>query len=184
MTDFISPDFKARLTRPVVLVGMMGVGKTRLGRDLAKAMGLDFVDSDDEIEHAAGMSVADIFERYGEPYFRDGERRVLSRLVSEGPRVIATGGGAIMTPETAELIWQDTISVWVKASVDDILKRTLRNREKRPLLMQGDPETILRDLLEKREPVYGKADITVENGFDTSAAETIKQIITAVENHI
>lgn len=173
---------KSHLDKPVVLIGMMGVGKTKIGRDLASALSLPFADSDDEIVAAAGMSVADIFERFGEPHFRDGEHRVIKRLLEEGVKVVSTGGGAVMTADTADLIWQKTISVWIKADIDDILKRTMRNREKRPLLMQDNPEKVLHELLSKREATYSRADIHVDNGFDSSSDKCIEEILVKIKD--
>lgn len=158
----IAARVRARLNRPLVLVGMMGAGKTRIGRALAQALDLGFTDSDDEIEKAAGMSVADIFEKFGEDYFRDGERRVIERLLSGGVRVVATGGGAVMNSDTAEKIWNDTISIWIRAEMPVMLERTARSN-RRPLLRDGNPEEILTRLAAMRYPVYGKADIVVES---------------------
>jgi shikimate kinase len=158
----IVADIRSRLDRPLVLIGLMGTGKTRLGRMLAATLGLPFNDSDDEIEKAAGMSVAEIFDRFGETYFRDGERRVVKRLLDDGVRVIATGGGAVMTPETADLVWQKSVSLWIRAELPVMLERTARN-DRRPLLRNGDPAEILRELSEKRYPVYSKANVTVES---------------------
>ncbi len=155
-------DIRARLDRPIVLIGLMGCGKTRIGRLLAEALGLPFADSDDEIEKAAGMAVADIFDRFGEAYFRDGEKRVIQRLLDGGAQVIATGGGAVMTSGTAEAVWNDTISIWIRAEIPVMIERTGRT-DRRPLLRNGDPERILKDLAEKRYPVYAKADITVDS---------------------
>ncbi len=155
-------DIRRMLDRPLVLIGMMGAGKTRTGRQLADALGLSFTDSDDEIEEAAGMSVSEIFEKFGEQYFRDGERRVIERLLEQGPCVIATGGGAIMTPETADSVWSNSVSVWIKADMDIMVERTGR-RDDRPLLQNGDPRKILTDLAEKRYPVYEKADIVLDS---------------------
>lgn len=158
----IIEDIRQRLDRPVVLIGLMGAGKTRIGRQIAAALKLPFTDSDDEIEEAAGMTISEIFERFGEPYFRDGERRVIARLLEQGPSVIATGGGAVMTPETAADVWQQALSIWVRADMDVMLERTAR-RDNRPLLKTGDPEQILSDLSDKRYPVYEKADIVVDS---------------------
>lgn len=155
-------EVRRRLDKPLTLIGMMGSGKTRIGRALAGALDLPFFDSDDEIEKAAGMSVSDIFEKFGEPYFRDGEQRVIARLLKVGPCVLATGGGAVMRPETASIIWMDTVSIWVKADMSVMLERTSRS-DRRPLLRNGDPEEILRGMMEKRYPVYEKADIVVES---------------------
>lgn len=155
------------LDQPLVIVGLMGAGKTRIGRHLATTLGLSFYDSDDEIEGAAGMPVSEIFERFGEEYFRDGERRVIERLVTESfdakdHYVIATGGGAIMTKETEELLLDKSYLVWVRADLDVMVERTGR-RDTRPLLKNGDSREILTELMNKRYPVYEKADIVVES---------------------
>lgn len=160
--DDIIYDIRSRLDRPLVLIGLMGSGKTRIGRALADVLGIDFVDSDDEIVRAAGMPVADIFEKFGESYFREGEKKILARLLAGGVQVIATGGGAVMTPETAERIWNDSISLWVRAEMAVMLERTGRN-DRRPLLRNGDPAEILSALAEKRYPVYEKANIVIES---------------------
>ncbi len=154
---------RAGLDRPVVLIGLMGVGKTRIGHMLGEALSLDFVDADDEIEAAAGMAIADIFEQFGEDYFRDGERRVMMRLLGEGVKIIATGGGAVMNPETAQAIWDGGLSIWIRADIPVILDRTARN-DKRPLLRVEDPEAVLRDLAAVRYPVYEQADMVLESG--------------------
>lgn len=155
------------LDKPLVIVGLMGAGKTRIGKQLASTISLDFYDSDDEIEQAAGMPVSEIFERFGEEYFRDGERRVIERLVEESYAasshyVIATGGGAIMTQDTQDLLLSRTHLVWVRADLDVMVERTAR-RDTRPLLKNGDPREILTTLMNKRYPVYEKADIVVES---------------------
>ncbi len=155
-------EIRARLNRPLVLIGLIGSGKTRIGRALAGALDLPFIDSADEIEKAAGMRIADIFDKFGETYFRDGEKRVIDRLLDDGIQVVATGGGAVMNPETAQRIWDDTISLWVRAEMPVMLERTGRN-DRRPLLRGGDPEEILSGLAEKRYPVYEKANIVVES---------------------
>lgn len=158
---------RARLDRPLVLAGMMGVGKTRLGKMLAEALGWPFYDSDEEIEKAAGLSIPEIFEKYGEPHFRDGERRVIKRLLENPKSVIATGGGAVMNPETAADLLADSISIWIKADLDIMVARTAKT-DKRPLLKEGDPREILSRLTEVRYPVYEKAPVHV----DSSLGET------------
>lgn len=155
-------DIRRLLDRPIVLVGMMGVGKSRTGRQIAGLLGLPFVDSDEEIEKAAGMTIAEIFERFGEEYFRDGERRVVQRLLEGGRSVIATGGGAVMNEETAAAIWEKTLSIWLRADLDVMVERTARKND-RPLLKDGDSRAILSALLEKRYPVYQKADIVIDS---------------------
>ncbi len=154
-----------RIDRPVVLVGMMGVGKSSLGRRLATLLGWSFFDADDEIEKAAQMTIPEIFATYGEPFFRDGERRVIARLMEEDSRrkVIATGGGAFCNAETRDLILQRGIAVWLDSDVDTLVERTAR-RENRPLLKDGDPREIIARLREERRPAYEKAPIHVISG--------------------
>jgi shikimate kinase len=146
--------------RSIVLVGMMGAGKSTIGRRLAARLRLPFLDADIEIEAAAGMSIPDIFETHGEPHFRDGEARVIARLLDSGPAVIATGGGAFMREETRSRIRDRAISIWLKADVDVIMKRVKR-RADRPLLQTEDPVATVSRLLEAREPVYQSADLTI-----------------------
>jgi shikimate kinase len=146
--------------RSVVLVGMMGAGKSTIGRRLAARLRLPFLDADIEIEAAAGMSIPDIFETHGEPHFRDGEARVIARLLDGGPAVIATGGGAFMCEETRNRIRDKAVSIWLKADVDVIMKR-VRRRADRPLLQTEDPVATVSRLLEQREPVYQTADLTI-----------------------
>lgn len=168
-----------RLTRPVVLVGLMGAGKTTSGRRLAKKLHVPFLDADDEIEDAAGMRIADIFEIYGEEEFRDGERKVMARLLSEEPCVLATGGGAFMNPETRQLVKEKSTSVWLKADLETHVRRTsLRNT--RPILKRGDPAKILADLIAQREPIYAEADIMVES-HDGPNHDTAKDIFRALQ---
>jgi shikimate kinase len=146
--------------RSVVLVGMMGAGKSTIGRRLAARLRLPFLDADIEIEAAAGMSIPDIFETHGEPHFRDGEARVIARLLDGGPAVIATGGGAFMREETRNRIRDKAVSIWLKADVDVIMKR-VRRRADRPLLQTEDPVATVSRLLEQREPGYQTADLTI-----------------------
>jgi shikimate kinase len=146
--------------RSVVLVGMMGAGKSTIGRRLAARLRLPFLDADIEIEAAASMSIPDIFATHGEPYFRDGEARVIARLLDNGPAVIATGGGAFMREETRNRIRDKAVSIWLKADADVIMKRVKR-RADRPLLQTEDPAATVSRLLEAREPVYQSADLTI-----------------------
>jgi len=148
--------------RSIVMVGLMGCGKSAVGRRLATKLGLPFVDADEEIEKAAGKSIEDIFAEHGESYFREGERKVLARLLRSGPQVLATGGGAFMNAETRQAIGESGISVWLKAELP-LLVRRVAKRNNRPLLKTGDPESVMRDLTDVRYPVYAKADITVES---------------------
>jgi shikimate kinase len=146
--------------RSIVLVGMMGAGKSTIGRRLSARLRLPFVDADMEIEAAAGMSIADIFESHGEPHFRDGEARVIARLLDGGPAVIATGGGAFMRGDTRSRIGSKAVSIWLKADADIIMKRVKR-RADRPLLRTADPAATVGRLIEEREPVYQHADLTI-----------------------
>lgn len=148
--------------RSVVLVGMMGAGKSSVGRKLAARLGLAFVDADNEIEAAAGMSIPDIFETRGEAEFRSGEARVIARLLETGPQVLATGGGAFMNADTRAAIRAKGVSVWLRADFDVLMKR-IRRRNDRPMLKTDDPAATLRNLIELRYPVYAEADITVDS---------------------
>lgn len=147
--------------KSVVLVGLMGAGKSSVGRKLAKLLDLPFVDADEEIERAAGCSIEDIFRLYGEPAFRDGEERVIARLLESGPQVLATGGGAFMNPRTRDRIRERAISIWLRADLDLLVRRTSR-RGGRPLLAHGDPRATLERLMAERYPVYAEADLTVD----------------------
>ena len=151
-----------KLYRTVALVGMMGAGKSALGRRLAHKLNVPFHDADAEIERAAGCSISEIFARYGEPAFRDGERRVIARLLGEEPHILATGGGAFIDPETRERFKESAVSVWIKAPVDVLLERTSR-RDSRPLLRDGNPRDTLERLLATREPIYAQADVTIDS---------------------
>jgi shikimate kinase len=142
--------------RSIVLVGMMGAGKSSIGRRLASRLGIPFIDADTEIVSAAGMTIPEIFEKHGEPYFRAGEARVIARLLDNGPQVLATGGGSVMDPQTRALIGQKGISIWLKADIDVLLKRTKR-RNDRPLVEK------IKDLLPVREPIYAQADIIIQS---------------------
>ena len=146
--------------RSVVLVGMMGAGKSTIGRRLSARLGLPFLDADAEIEAAAGMSIPEIFEAHGEPYFRDGEARVIARLLDSGPGVLATGGGAFMREETRNRIRDKAVSIWLKVDADIIMRRVKR-RADRPLLQTADPEATVGRLIREREPIYQHADLTI-----------------------
>ena len=149
--------------RSIVLVGMMGAGKSSIGRRVAQRLGIPFVDADEEIEIAhAGMKIREIFAEHGEPYFRAGEARVIARLLDGGPQVLATGGGAFMNPDTRAAIGAKGISVWLKAEFDVLMKR-IRRRHDRPLLKTADPGATLRSLMTERYPVYALADLTVQS---------------------
>jgi shikimate kinase len=149
--------------RSIVLVGMMGVGKSSVGRRLAARLSIPFVDADSEIENAAKMTIPEIFARHGEPYFRSGEARVIARLLESGPQVLATGGGAFMNADTRALVKQKGVSVWLHADLDVLMRRTSKRRSDRPLLQTEDPAQTLRALLAEREPTYALADLTVQS---------------------
>jgi shikimate kinase len=163
---------------PIVLVGLPGVGKSTVGRRLARRLGLPFVDSDEEIERAADRSIPEIFDRFGEADFRDGERRVLRRLIEGGPRVVATGGGAFMDAETRALILARCVAIWLDADVESLAKRVER-RGHRPLLAGRDPQAFLSELGEMRGPVYGEAHLRVLS--DSGPHErTVDRIVAAL----
>lgn len=165
--------------RAIVLVGLMGAGKSSVGRRLAKHLNLDFVDADEEIVEAAGCSIEDIFELYGETAFRDVERRVIARLLENGAHVLAIGGGAFMNPEIRAIILERCVSVWLRAELDVLERRTAR-RGGRPLLKGGDPREILQGLIEERYPVYAEANIVVDTN-DEPPEVTVEKIIQALE---
>jgi shikimate kinase len=150
-------------SRSIVLVGMMGVGKSSIGRRLAARLGVPFVDADAEIEKAAGMSIADIFARHGEADFRSGEARVIARLLDGGPQVLATGGGAVMNADTRAAIKAKGVSIWLSAEFDVLMRRINKRKNDRPMLQTADPAATLRELLVAREPVYALADLTVQS---------------------
>ena len=148
--------------RSIVLVGLMGAGKTTVGRRLAKRLDIPFVDADMEIERAAGKTIQEIFEEDGEAFFRAGEERVIARLLKNGPQVLATGGGAWMSEKTRQRVRETGISVWLRADLDILMERVSR-RPGRPLLKAPDPRRVMQELMEKRYPVYAEADLTVES---------------------
>ena len=168
--------------RTIALVGLMGVGKSSVGRRLASALNLPFRDADTEVEVAAGRSIPEIFAELGEPAFRDGERRVVARLLEGPPHVLATGGGAFMSPETRTLLKTRAVSVWLKTDLD-VLARRVARKDNRPLLAGKDPLEALRALAETRYPAYAEADITVETG-DAAHHVTVNQVIDALTAHI
>ncbi|ESQ78989.1 shikimate kinase [Asticcacaulis sp. YBE204] len=170
------------LPRPIALIGLMGVGKTTVGRRLADALGLAFKDADEEIEKAAGLTVADIFSAFGEAGFRDGEQRVISRLLDDGPHILATGGGAFVQPATREVIKQKAITVWLKTDLRTIARR-VANRSHRPLLHNRDPMEVLREHEKNRYPFYAEADITVDTG-DQSHAKSVELVLAALKTFI
>lgn len=164
--------------RPIVLVGLMGAGKTSVGRRLAEKLGIPFVDADHEIEAAAGKPIKEIFADHGEAYFREGERRVIQRLIGNGAQVLATGGGAYINDETRARIQEHGISVWLRAALPLLMKR-VGKRNDRPLLMADDPEGIMRGLMEKRYPIYALADVTVESR-DVQHGQMVNDVIRAL----
>lgn len=169
-----APSGGRRLDRTIALVGMMGVGKSTVGRKLAESLSAPFVDSDEEIEKAAGLTVEEIFARHGEPEFRRGERRVIERLVNGPPIVLATGGGAYMDAETRALLKAKAVTVWLRADLELIWKRVNR-RDTRPLLKRENPKQVLADLHAVRSPVYAEADVVVDSG-EGPASEAAKAI--------
>ncbi len=178
-----SADLKRFLgSRSLVLVGMMGVGKSSVGRRLAQALDLPFVDADKEIEEAANRSIVEIFETYGEAHFRDGEKRVIQRLLTEGPQVLATGGGAFMNEETRAEIADKGISIWLDAELSVLIGRVKR-KPTRPLLQQANPEQVLADLLELRNPVYALSDINITSR-DVPHEAVVQDILTGLTEYI
>jgi shikimate kinase len=170
------------LSCTVALVGLMGAGKSAIGKRLALRLGLPFVDADDEIERAAGCSIAEIFEKYGEADFRAGERRVISRLLDEPPHVLSTGGGAYIDLETRSLMRAKAITVWLRAELDVLFDR-VKKRGHRPLLRQGDPKQVLARLMTERYPIYAEADIVVDSTAQP-ADRTTDQVIEALRAHL
>ena len=166
-------------TKSIALIGMMGVGKTSVGRLLAHKLGLPFIDADSEIEQAAQATISEIFERDGEAVFRSGERRVIARLLDGPVCVLATGGGAFMSDETRDKIHQRAISIWLRAELD-LLARRIGRRRDRPLLNSGNPRDTLARLLAVRGPIYGQADITVESG-DQAPDQVAEAVIAALQ---
>ncbi|NQV82012.1 MAG: shikimate kinase [Alphaproteobacteria bacterium] len=164
--------------QPLVLVGLMGVGKTTVGRRLARRLSLPFVDADTEIEKAAGCSIADIFEFHGEESFREGERRVIKRILEGAPKVISTGGGAFIDPDTRTRIRARALSIWLRADLDTVLKRVKRNNN-RPLLMGKDPKATLRRLMDERDPIYAEADLTIDSS-DAAIEKVVDTIVAAL----
>lgn len=167
--------------RSIVLVGMMGAGKTTVGRRLANRLGIPFTDADAEIEHAAGQTIADIFTEHGEEAFRDGERRVIARLLGDGPQVLATGGGAFISEETRAQIEEAGVSVWLRADFDTLMRR-VRRRSTRPLLNGDERGEVLQKLMDERYPVYARADVTVTTR-DVPHEVVVGEIVKALEAH-
>jgi len=173
------PSAEPLKSRTIALVGLMGAGKSSIGKRLADQLDIPFRDADDEIEKAAGQTVAEIFEQHGEAYFRDGERRVIARLLDGPPHVLATGGGAFMNEETRALIHERAVSIWLRADVE-VLARRVARKKTRPLLNGKNAREVLRDLAQVRYPVYAEADITVDSG-DIPHEQTVGAIIDALK---
>ncbi|HEX6980569.1 MAG TPA: shikimate kinase [Alphaproteobacteria bacterium] len=171
-----------KLDKTIVLVGLMGAGKTSIGRRLALRLGLPFIDADHEIEAAAGCTIEEIFQRFGEAAFRDGERKIIQRLLERPVHVLATGGGAFIDPETRARIKSVAISVWLSAELDVLVRRVSR-RSNRPLLKRGEPREVLSRLIEQRYPIYAEADIRVESA-DGPPDVTVDRVIAALQRHI
>lgn len=171
----VTPPLK--LDRSIVLVGLMGAGKSSVGKRLAARLGVEFRDADVEIERAAGLTIEEIFNRHGEEAFREGEQRVINRLLEEPPHVLATGGGAFIQPAIREAVGRRGVSVWLKADLEELVRRTAR-RTHRPLLRQGDPRAVLAGLMEKRGPIYALADLAVAS--EASADLTTNAVMAAI----
>ncbi|MDQ8699924.1 shikimate kinase [Hyphomicrobium sp. LHD-15] len=167
--------------RTVVLVGLMGCGKSSIGRRLATKLGLPFIDADEEIERVAQKSISEIFSDHGENFFRDRESKVIARLLAHGPQVLATGGGAFIMPSTREMIRDTGLSIWLRAELP-VLMRRVAKRDTRPLLKGGDPEAVMRKLMEARYPIYAEADLTVESR-DVPHDSIVAEIIEALSRH-
>ena len=184
VVNFPDPDHVRHLlgSRSISLVGLMGTGKTSVGRKMAHILGLPFADADQEIEEAAGCSIADLFKLYGEPAFRNGEERVIERLLKEGAQILSTGGGAFMSKTTRERIAANGISVWLNTDLETLIRRTNR-RDDRPLLNTEEPAQTLRRLMEKRNPVYAKADVTIASNTET-VDNAAKLAIRAVADYL
>ncbi len=164
--------------RSLVMIGLMGCGKSAIGKRLATKLAIPFVDADEEIERVAGMTISDIFAKYGEPHFRDRETKVIVRLLTHGPQVLATGGGAFMSPDTRTAVRENGLSIWLKAELP-VLMRRVSKRSTRPLLKTDDPEAVMRRLMGERYPVYAEADITVESR-DVAHDVIVDEIIAAL----
>lgn len=170
------------LTKTLVLIGLMGAGKTSIGKRLAARLGLPFVDADHEIERAAGCTIQEIFDRFGEAGFRDGERRVIARLLEQPVHVLSTGGGAFMDAETRGMIRERGLSIWLRADLDLLVHRTAR-RDHRPLLRQGDPREVLQGLMDVRYPVYAEADLVVDSD-DSPPETTTERVLETLRQHL
>ena len=171
-----------RLQKTIVLVGLMGAGKTSIGNRLSEKLGIPFVDSDSEIEIAAGMTVFEIFQEFGESYFRSGEERVIERLLLGEPKILATGGGAFISSKIREAIKMSAISVWVKADLDTLWSR-VQGKTNRPLLNTDDPKAFLKELIKQRNPIYKKADIVVSSPKNITHSSMVLKLIGALEEN-
>lgn len=181
-TDAVSARVRAGLgARCVVFIGLMGAGKTAIGRKLAQMLDLPFADSDHEIESASRMSIPELFERYGEPEFRALEQRVIERLLAEGPRVVSTGGGAFMNAHTREIVATMGVSVWLKADLDLLMARVSK-KQNRPLLRNADPRGVMRRLMDERYPVYALADVTITTR-DTRRETIAEEVLATLDRH-
>jgi shikimate kinase len=180
--DIVEKVRRALGQRSLVLVGLMGCGKSSIGKRLATKLGLGFVDADEEIERVAQKSISEIFSDHGEDFFRDRESKVITRLLATGPQVLATGGGAFMMPATREKIREAGISIWLRAELP-VLMRRVGKRDTRPLLKGADPEGVMRALMEARYPIYAEADLTVESR-DVPHDTIVSEIIDALAGHL
>ena len=182
VTEQAAATIRRRLgARSLVMVGLMGCGKSTIGRRLATRLDIPFIDADDEIERSAQKSIPEIFADHGEAYFRDGERRVIRRLLLGGPQVLATGGGAYMNPETRAMIRASGVAVWLRAELPVLMRRVMK-RDNRPLLKTGDPEETMRGLMAARYPIYADADLTVESR-DVPHEFIVDEIIASLDEH-
>ena len=180
--DIVDKVRQALGQRSLVLVGLMGCGKSSIGKRLAGRLSLPFVDADEEIERVAQKSISEIFADHGEPFFRDRESKVIARLLASGPQVLATGGGAFMTDETRQRIRADGVSIWLRAELP-VLMRRVGKRDTRPLLKNGDPEQVMKNLMATRYPVYAEADLTIESR-DVPHDSIVSEIVSALANHL
>lgn len=183
MTDSPTQISAKLIAKPIVLLGMMGAGKSALGVRLADALSLPFIDADTEIEKAAGKSIADIFEEHGEAAFRDGEHRVIKRLLSDKPLLLALGGGAFINDATRALVKEKAISIWLDVPLDELVARVQKKPDKRPLLIGQDVRAKLNELMESRGPVYAEADLRVDVGGGTHDEATAR-LIKAIRHHV
>lgn len=179
--DIVDRVRRALGQRSLVLVGLMGCGKSSIGKRLSTRIGLPFIDADEEIERVAQKSISEIFADHGEAFFRDREAKVIARLLASGPQVLATGGGAFITPETRDKIREAGVSIWLRADLP-VLMRRVGKRDTRPLLKNGDPEQVMKDLMASRYPIYAEADLTVESR-DVPHDSIVSEIVAALARH-